>query len=452
MISANELPQKESVYDFPAVPHGQQPTPEQQEQAMTAQIAATIVGVAAAKAGMQDAVTNQIVALLKSADLMSEAGIKAFAKIAARLVRAASRKSQELTWVGVKRRASIVGVPFTAPMPKPTDIPQELRQGRTSNLESAYARLAKEYQDNLKRKLDDPVIEELVAQYEEEEISPLPRPDNLSSDAVERIADGKAEWAEAFAKASQEEGTLDPEAESDEEISRDSLTERRRRAREEQAKELERFNAEIRRAKGARATQARDSEAQLRADRAAALVEEANTFTLSIAEREAVVERYALQKAGERAERMVSQDISGAARNIYKIAIDNVPNNAVVGYRRVVHPELSKSGQSCGLCIVASTMEYKKADLLPIHSGCNCETCEIYSKDGYLYDPGHIINMEDLEVFYREAKDSTHGWDLKKSRYEVVNHPEYGPTLVNAHPNKTGKIKKEYIPTNGGQN
>ena len=56
--------------------------------------------------------------------------------------------------------------------------------------------------------------------------------------------------------------------------------------------------------------------------------------------------------------------------------------------------------------------------------------------------------MEDLEVFYREAKNSTHGWDLKKSRYKVVNHPEYGPTLVNAHPNKTGKIKKEHVPAN----
>src|SRR5699024_1598471 len=227
MISANELPANESDYDAPANPHGQQPTPEQQEQAMTAQIAATIVGVATAKAGLQDAVTNQIMALLKSADLLSDAGIKAFAAIAAKLVRSASRKSQELTWVGVKRRASIVGVPFTSPMPKPADIPQELRQGRTSNLESAYARLAKEYQDNLKRTPDDPVIQELVAQYEEEGMSPLPRPDNLSSDAVERIADGKAEWAESFAKASQEEGTFDPEAESDEKISRDSLAERR---------------------------------------------------------------------------------------------------------------------------------------------------------------------------------------------------------------------------------
>src|SRR5699024_413363 len=135
------------------------------------------------------------------------------------------------------------------------------------------------------------------------------------------------DWTESLAKGSQKEGTFDPEAQSDEKISRDSLAERGRRAREEQAKELERFNAEIRRAKEARDTEARDSEAKLRADRAAALVEEANTFTLSLAEREAVVERYALQKAGERAERMVSQDISGAARNIYKIAIDNVPNN-----------------------------------------------------------------------------------------------------------------------------
>lgn len=451
MIAANELPQKSSVYEVPAVPYGETPTPEQQEQLTTAQIASIVAGVAMAKGAMQDAVTNQIMALLRSADLLTDAGIAAFAKTAAKLVKVASRKAQEVTWSGVKRRSEIVGVPFTARMPKEREIPKDLRQGRTSDLEQAYARLAKEYKTNLDRTPEDPIIQELVAQYEDEEVSPLPRPDNISSDAVERIADGKADWAESFATASAQEGTLDPEGASDEEISRDSLTERRRRAREEQAKELEKFNAEVARARGERATQARDSQAQYEravAEREAAYAEQERAFTLSLAEMNSIIERYSLQKAGERAERMVSQDIAGASRNIYSIAVEGIKDNEVIGYRRVVHPELSKSGQSCGLCIVASTMQYKKSELLPIHSGCNCETCEIYSKDGKIYDPGHIINMEDLEVFYREAKNSTHGWDLKKSRYEVVNHPEYGPTLVNAHPNKTGKIKKEHIPAN----
>ena len=451
MISANQLPAKRSVYEYPAAYPGQELTPEQQEQALTARVAGVILGVASAKAAIQDTVTMQIVALLHSANLTTEAGIKAFAKAAAKIVKVASRKAQEVTWVGVRSRATAVGVPFTATMPKERDIPVSLRKGRTSDLETAYARLAEEYKKNLDRKPEDPVIQELVAQYEDEEISPLPRPDNVSSDAVERVADGKAEWAKAFEEASEEEGRSEPEGPSDEEIARDSLKERRRRLREEQAKELKKFNAAIAKARGERQEQARNAQAEYQESvlqREAALLEEERAFKLSKAEIQAVIERYAEHKAGERAERMVSQDISGASRNIYSIAIDSIKDNEVIGYRRVVHPELSKSGQSCGLCIVASTMEYKKSDLLPIHSGCNCETCEIYSKDGKIYDPGHIINMEDLEVFYREAKGSTHGWDLKKSRYKIVDHPEYGPTLVNDHPNKTGKIQKEYIPAN----
>lgn len=454
MINARDLPRKTSPYELPAVPHGQHPTEEQLEQAMTSQIANIVMGVAVAKMSLKDATTNQIVALLKSADLATEAGIKAFAKIAATLVRLASRKAQEVTWAGVKRRTSIAGVPFTGVIPKVSEIPKHLAQGRTSNLEQAYARLAKEYRDNLKRTVDDPVIRELISQHESEGISPLVRPEDISTDVIPREgdSDGQADWAESFFQASATKSESDSKGKSDKKKQGDSLAERRRRAREKQAEELEKFNASV---NASREQRERDQrEIDLRYERIAAENEarrarEEAEFNLGVAEIEALIERYALQKAGERAERMVGQDISGASRNIYSIAIDSIPDNAVIGYRRVVHPELSKNGVSCGLCIVASTMEYRKSDLLPIHSGCNCEVCEIYSKDGKLYDPGHIINMEDLEVFYREAGNSTHGWDLKKGRYKVVNHPEYGPTLVNAHPNKTGKIKKEHVPANG---
>ena len=127
----------------------------------------------------------------------------------------------------------------------------------------------------------------------------------------------------------------------------------------------------------------------------------------------------------------MAQDVASAARNAHQEVLQKTPKKVVVGFRRVVHPELSKSG-SCGLCIVASTMKYTRGDLLPIHAGCNCETVEIYNIDGRIIDPGQQINEEDLFVFYREAKGSTRGWDLKRWKYKIVDHPEYGPTLVNS--------------------
>lgn len=446
MISANQLPTSRSVYEAPPLVPGQELTAEQQQQNMTAQIAGIVVGVAAAKKAIEVATTNQIVALLHAADLLTEAGIKAFASAAALLVRIASRQAQELTWTGAKMRAEVVGIRFTAQMPSEEEMPAELRYGRSTGLEEAYARIATEYRDNLNRTREDDVIKELVAQFESELLTPLPRPDNISSDAVERIADGKADWTEAFQKAIEDQGGEIPEGPSDEEIAKDSLAERRKAAREERERELQKL------ASIANAARSKSTESKGDSGSTSAYAESSDqevTIRLTDAEVSAVIERYAEQKAGERAERMVSQDIAGASRNMHNIAMSNMDSKQVEGYRRVVHPELSESGQSCGLCIVASTMVYKKSDLLPIHSGCNCETVEIYSIDGEIYDPGHLINMEDLDVFYREAGGSTHGWDLKKGRYKVVNHPEYGPTLINAHPNKRGNVKKEYIPIEG---
>ena len=451
MIAANQLPESRSVYEAPPLLPGQELTPEQEQQNITAQIAATVVGVAAAKQAIQVAATNQIVALLHSADLMTTAGIKAFAKAAAAIVRLASRQAQELTWTATKMRTTILGIDFDETIPDEEDIEPELRYGRNTTLEKAYERIATEYRDNLKRTREDDVIQELIAQYEVEEMTPLPRPDNISSDAVERIADGKAEWQKAFEEAIESEGGEDPEGPSDEEVARDSLATRRAEARARQDAELQKLAAA---ANAVRAKHDREREQERAAKQAAADAEaraaelqEAPVVKLTNREVKAIIERYAEQKAGERAERMVSQDIAGASRNIYNKAINSIPGKKVTGFRRVIHPELSESG-SCGLCIVASTMRYTKRDLMPIHSGCKCETVEIYSVDGEEYDPGHLINMEDLEVFYSEAGESTHGWDLKKSKYEVVEHPEYGPTLVNAHPNKRGKIDKEYIPLN----
>lgn len=445
MIPANQLPPKKSVYDLPQVLPGQELTPEQEEQAQVAQIAGIVMAVASAKAALSDTAVNYLVTLLRSADLLTEAGIAAFAKAAAAVVRIAVRQAQELTWSGVSARSQVVGITFDGSTPAEKEIPAELRYSRGTDLETAYARVAREYKKNLDRTADDAVIKELVAQYEDELITPIPRPNNISSDAVERIADEEEDWTEAFQVASEAEGRSLPEGPSDEEISRDSLQRRREEARVAREKELQRLASDVSDAK----SQRKSESASLSTEDLQAGAESQVVLTLTKAETDVVIERYAQQKVEELVERMVSQDIAGASRNIYKLALSKIPEAKVTGYRRVVHPELSKSGTSCGLCIVASTMHYTRAELMPIHSGCNCETCEIYSVGEEIFDPGGMINFEDLEVFYREAGDTTSGWSLKKSKYKVVDHPEYGRTLVNAHPNKRGKIQKEYVVTNG---
>lgn len=101
----------------------------------------------------------------------------------------------------------------------------------------------------------------------------------------------------------------------------------------------------------------------------------------------------------------------------------------ITGYRRVVHPELSRSG-SCGLCIVASDKVYKKAALMPIHGHCACSVLPIIGARGGAGDPGNSLNALSLGDLYELAGDSTSGADLKKVRVKVVEHGEMGPTLV----------------------
>ena len=151
MIPANQLPPRPSVYDMPNVPPGIEPTEEQLEQARLAQIAGIVLGVATAKAAVQDTTVNYLVALLRSAELLTEAGIAAFAKSAALVVGMAVRKSQEITWGGVAARTTVMGIPFDGSTPRFEEIPSDLRYSRGTDLETAYARIAKEYNTVFKK-------------------------------------------------------------------------------------------------------------------------------------------------------------------------------------------------------------------------------------------------------------------------------------------------------------
>ncbi len=136
-------------------------------------------------------------------------------------------------------------------------------------------------------------------------------------------------------------------------------------------------------------------------------------------------------------------------------------------YRRVIHPELSKGGV-CGLCVVASDRLYKIEALKPIHLRCKCTVVPadessdlglvlnrddfkmLYSDAGVAAQTGdgrytsahfeaHIASVEErrkkrgrapLGKAYWDQVAQTHSDFLKKGRYDVIQHAEFGPVLV----------------------
>lgn len=118
---------------------------------------------------------------------------------------------------------------------------------------------------------------------------------------------------------------------------------------------------------------------------------------------------------------MALMDMNLAMRDSAHQVYDQI--TAVDGYRRVIHPEFSRSG-TCGLCAAASDQTYNRESLLPLHERCRCETLPIIGDS----DPGRSLNDEELGSLYDEA-GSTSGKDLKRVRVSVEQHGELGPVL-----------------------
>lgn len=120
---------------------------------------------------------------------------------------------------------------------------------------------------------------------------------------------------------------------------------------------------------------------------------------------------------------LVQTDLAAVKRDEAARVIDAAPAK-VIGYRRVIHPELSESGV-CGLCVAAATRFYTRDDLQEIHDNCKCETLPLTASD----DPGLRLNDDDLQTLYGAA-GSNRGENLKRIRVQTVEHGELGPILV----------------------
>lgn len=140
----------------------------------------------------------------------------------------------------------------------------------------------------------------------------------------------------------------------------------------------------------------------------------------------------ALQRAEEQARMDLAKARQEAERQRWGVSGD------IIGFRRILHPELSQFGP-CGLCIVASSRTYKKSELKPLHNGCVCTVLPVVKRGDLTFDPGRDMNEDELKEFY-EAAGSNRRADLQRVRVKVLEHGELGPILVDGrHKNRTSR-------------
>lgn len=422
MTSPGALPPRRSVYQAPAVAP-EDMTEEQQAQYTVAQVAAVVAAAGASKKMVANQITLQLVPLLRSLDVYSEAAVAVFAQTAAMIVDVGRIEAAKISWSAISSQLAAHGVML------PIDNFTPPSAGRRTPLEEAYKRVAADYRRRMAAGVGS--IKGLIAQAEEERFQQL----GGAQVAQERTGESNAKIAGqdrslgtgGGAKSQAGAGSSGASASGSGTApgaggaaQRKPPAPPRDRAVNTGPDDWDAADAAeraAREAEEAAADAAFEAEQELR--RQAALSEE---------QQQELLERMAQHEMEMRAERMVNDDIAMASRAASQDAMKAAPAGRITGYRRVLHPELSESGQSCGLCVAASTRVYKVGELLPIHNFCKCECVPIV--DGA--DPGSQINDDDLATLYDEAGGSTAKEDLVNERYVVFQHPELGPVLRNA--------------------
>lgn len=126
------------------------------------------------------------------------------------------------------------------------------------------------------------------------------------------------------------------------------------------------------------------------------------------------------QAAVARVVDVADMDAQLASRAQESATLGALTDRGVIGWRRVVHPEMSKGG-ACGLCIAAAERVYGPTEPRPLHAGCHCTTLPVSEA----HDPGAWLNDQDLA---KHAGGNTAA-KLKRTRYQVDEHGELGLVL-----------------------
>lgn len=102
----------------------------------------------------------------------------------------------------------------------------------------------------------------------------------------------------------------------------------------------------------------------------------------------------AVSAGAQRLNIIAATDVQLAKTHASQAALEQMPD--VVGYRRVL-----TGPHSCGLCIVAATMRYHKADLAAIHPGCDCGVAPLAPGQ----DIGQLISPDMLDAAHQAIMD-----------------------------------------------
>ena len=169
----------------------------------------------------------------------------------------------------------------------------------------------------------------------------------------------------------------------------------------------------------------------------------------------------AQERALWRAEQQAAMDLQLAAQEAEKQKYGVAPEDTILGFRRVLHPERSKGGP-CGLCLVAATRIYRRGELKPLHNGCVCSSLPVTKSA----DPGLEMNGEDFQVWMRAegadaelkkagvTREQLDAWyaaaggtereGLQRIRVRTMSHGDIGPVLVyNQYRNRTREQTEE---------
>lgn len=148
----------------------------------------------------------------------------------------------------------------------------------------------------------------------------------------------------------------------------------------------------------------------------------------------------AVELALQRAESIADLNLQRAATIGATETMKKSKSAKIVGYRRVIHPELSEGG-SCGLCVAAATRLYKTSELAAIHARCKCESVPVYKGDADVANAMNlrdirsvysvpVFDIADLADLYADAGNTTDSAKLKYTRYQINEHGELGPVLT----------------------
>lgn len=131
----------------------------------------------------------------------------------------------------------------------------------------------------------------------------------------------------------------------------------------------------------------------------------------------------ALMKTQKRVRQLADSEIRLAKRERAARTFER-SGEEVIGYRRIIHPELSETG-TCGLCLVAADRLYYREELYPLHDNCKCEVLPVTKSN----DPGLSLNRADLDYIYDVAGGNTAS-KLSNTRIKEFQSGELGSVLA----------------------